>query len=157
MVLMIIGVLIVVFSVNKYTWNEFVYLSCLLLGTALFAVGLILPIHGYEETIFEKKYELSCMYKKIYSNEPIYVVEDSDGTITCKHSGGADGYKAEVYTYENNVEFKYVDEGSKPVITKYVLKPKRTLFTFALCGNETKHVISCPKSYVEIWQNKHIK
>ncbi len=151
MLLMVCGVLIAI--IGGSTRKEWGFLLGLLIGAFVFCIGFLVPIHGYEEPLFQSDYQLSSIHPDI----TMYAVVDSDGSVTCKHQKEDDSYKAAMYTYETNVEFEYVDEGTKPVLVKYLMEPKKSILSMAVGSTKPKYVIYCPKNYIEIWQNKHIE
>jgi len=117
------------------------------------------PISGYEEIVLQETYELKPIY------EPnIYVIEDSNGDVTCnhiiknEHPEAVESYGKYIYSSINydSVEVVVAKEGSKPIMKKYYAKAKKTIWTFAVHCDKTKYVFYVPEENIERWQNVHV-
>ena len=149
MILVVIGFLAALFAC---TWSDdgWKFILWLLAGAICLAAGICLPIHGYEEPVLQAEYELFS----IPEYKDVYAIKDSDGSVTCIHENKSNNEK--MYTYEKNIELVY-EEGAKPILQKYSLKPKTSVIAMALKCTKEKYVITCPQSNIKIWQNKHVE
>ena len=134
----------------KNPLGVFVVLLALLFG------GLgVSDISGYEEPTLQKEFELKAIY-----DPNTYIIEDSDGSVTCKHIITSEHPEAiesyGKYTYNGNVEIVVTEKGSKPVMKEYLEKARKTIWTFALDCNKTKYVFYVPEETIERWQNVHV-
>ena len=131
----------------------------------LFVIGIIAlillgmlgmsNISGFEEPVVQEEYELKIIY------EPsTYIIEDSDGTVTCKHIIKSEHPEAiesyGKYTYNENIEIVVTKKGSKPVMKKYLVKARKTIWTFAVGQDKEKYVFYVPEENIERWQNEHV-
>lgn len=155
MILLILAIALYTFACKiAVVKNNPIPLLLLLVPCILLGVGGFSPILGYEEPVFQKEYELQVMY------EPdVYIVQDSDGSVTCRHnmiSFDEDNEYYSNYTYYENVEIVPVEDGSKPILRKYFVKAKKSILTFALSNDKMKYVFYVPEKNIEKWQNEHV-
>ncbi len=155
MVFIILGIVTLILAGNSK--NYFFGLCWLFITVFLVCCGLFYPIHGYHEPIFQNAYELVPITYDISSNLEIYAIVDSDGSVTCKHMNKEDKNFAKNYTYEGDLQLKFEHEDEKPVLEIYLLKPKKSIFTFAISTQKTKYVFKVPESGTEILENEHVK
>lgn len=131
------------------------------LGVLLFFLGFFVGflggtnISGYEEPVLNQEYKLGVIY------EPdTYIIQDSSGAVTCKHvieSNHPEAIKSYgKYTYNEDVEIVVTKKGSKPVMKKYLVKARKTIWTFAVKCDKTKYVFYVPENNIERWQNEHV-
>ena len=155
MVFIIFAIIILYLSWNKENKLQ----VCIMGACILFLLycGTILPIHGYHEPLLQQTYELVPITYDISSNSKIYAIVDSDGSITCKHMNKEDKNFAKNYTYDGNLRLKLEHEDAKPVLEIYLLKPKRSIFTFAIDGQKTEYVFKVPENGTEMLKNEHVK
>jgi len=143
-----------------YRFNN-VFFAIILMFLILLFVGLgTSSISGYEAPITQEEYKLKPIY------EPnIYVIEDSNGAITCKHviknehPEAVESYGKYTYfpiVFESMVEVVVTEKGSKPIMKKYFEKAKKSIWTFAVNCDKVKYVFYVPEENIERWQNVHV-
>lgn len=155
MIVVALGIAVLIAGiVGIFCFNNPLGVLFILISGVIVVAGLS-PISGYEEPVLEEQYELKVMV------EPnIYVVQDSNGTVTCKHRVKSEHPEAVEsygkYTYHTNIEIVHTEKGTKPIMKKYLIKAKKTIWTFAMESDEYKYVFYVPEENIEKWQNVHV-
>ena len=162
MLLIIIGIVIFVAGVvalSKFD-NPILFIIGIIAVLLLGALGRS-SISGYEEPVLKEEYELKPIYET-----GTYIIEDSNGAITCKHiienehPEAVESYGKYTYSpidFESMVEVVVTEKGSKPIMNKYFVKARKTIWTFAVNCDKTKYVFYVPEENIERWQNVHVK
>lgn len=139
--------------------NPILLLVGILAGLVLGALSGT-SISGYEEPVLQETYELKPIYET-----GTYIIEDSNGAITCKHviknehPEAIESYGKYTYSpidFESMVEVVVTEKGSKPIMKKYFEKARKTIWTFAVNCDKVKYVFYVPEENIERWQNVHV-
>jgi len=156
MLLVIIGVIIVIIGMVFWVKDNIYYFSfntgmgmvLSTVGVVCICLGALFPIHGYYEPEFQEEYELA----EILSDSNIYVIESQTGEKTFKYISKGE------YEEQKNIENIYtVDkaevviskDGTKPVIRKYLIKAKKSIFALALGSNKEEYKIFVTEDNIE--------
>ena len=137
MLLIIIGIVISVtcyiyFGKQPYSHetviiDSFKEVCCITLGVAIAVVGFGIPLHGFNEPVIDREYELV----EIVDGSNIYVVEDLERTPFFKYVKTS----TETRISDSNIEVVVSDKYENPTLVRYKRKPKRSVLTFAVFGN----------------------
>ena len=108
-----------------------------ILAVLVIVFGLFANWGGYEEAFVSNEYELIPLIE----NTNIYLIQSDSGTKMCKYKiASKHDSKVEnpvIKKISASVELEYIEEGIKPVLREYVLKPKKSKWNgiFSLRGH----------------------
>ena len=135
MILVILGILALIISIIfGCKNNNFMTVICILIGVFLCFAGIFFPVSGYEEMVILEEHKL----EKITSEGNIYVVQIDDNTAKymIKDQNGN-----EILCTNPNVSVVILKNPKVPVVRKYLIKAKKSKYTFAMIPERIEYKI----------------
>lgn len=151
MVFLIIGVFVIIFSLSDISkYNQVKKVSFCILGVFLCLVGIFCPVSGYEKTVVLEEHVL----EKILPSENKYIIQTKDDIVkyVIKEKNNGQEEKKLMHT-NSNVEVLVVDKGIIPIIRKYSVKPRKSVFTFAMLPEKIEYKIFLNENDIKYEKN----
>jgi len=142
MLLLILGIIFFAIGAVSERIDFLVFFACL--AFTLLYLGLACPMHGYKEPVLQSEHELVA----VVPNSNKCIIKDNNGSVICKYEN--DG-KEQLFTYVDNTKIVITEEGNVPLLKKYLIKPKTSVFAMAIGKNciKEENVFYVPNSLIQ--------
>lgn len=139
--LIITGVLVILFILTIVLFDSNFSVTCIVLAVGCFCMGMWAPVKGYDNPIVIEEHKLM----PIIEESNIYIIETEKGRkiYRCKETNKHDSTLEQNVIKEKGAEVKieYAKEYSQPVLRKYLVKAKNSMWNGLFCEKEEYYIL----------------